>query len=198
MEFLTAISSLIGGGAAGGLIGLAGTWLRGREERETKRLDHAHAQAMRGLDLKELEREAELKLRQTDAEIAGAKAKATGELAIAQEVAAGQAQTASYDADRATYSSGWADKLKGAWGGAAAFMLASVDAMRGAVRPLLTVYLIGVLTLIAVYLYRLGAVQSVDAAVAWPLLARVVDDFAFLAATATTWWFGSRPNRTHK
>ena len=198
MEILATLGSLLTGGAAGGLIGLLGTWLRGREEREAKRIDHAHQLEMRRIDLEEMSREADLHLRQTQAEIDGQKAKAAGELAIAQEVAAGQAQVASYAADRATYSAGWAGKLKGAWGGVIAFLLALVDVARGLIRPILTVYLVMVLTAISLHLYRLSVIQTVQSEQAWALLAQVVGDIAFLTSTAVTWWFGSRPNQARK
>lgn len=188
MDLLGALGSLLGGGAAGGLIGLAGTWLKAREERETKRLDHAHELSMRELSMKEMEREADLRLRQTEAEVAG-------ELAVAQEVAAGQAQVASYGNDRATYSSGWKGLLSGWVGALAAFMMALVDFARGMIRPMLTVYLIAILSTVALYLYKLTAAQSIPADRAWELLSMVVTDIAFLASTAVTWWFGSRPNK---
>lgn len=173
---LDAVLNLFGGGVLGGLIGLAGAWLKAREERAKMELEQQHQKDMRQLDLQEMQAEADLKLRQTETEFAGKQAIAETEAEAAMDVAASQALTASYKHDKATYG------------------IRFVDAIRGLMRPVITIYLLGILSLIAWQLYGIEAIASIDAQTAWKLFSDVVRDATFLAVTAVTWWFGSRPN----
>lgn len=173
---LDAVLNLFGGGVLGGLVGLAGTWLKAREERAKLELQHQHQKDMRELDLREMEREAELRLKQTETEFAGKQAIAETEAEAATEVAASEVQAASYRHDKAAYGGGW------------------VDSLRGAMRPVITVYLLAVLSLVAWKLYGLEGMGGADATAQWLLFSDVVRDIVFLAVVAVTWWFGSRPN----
>lgn len=56
-----------------------------------------------------------------------------------------------------------------------------LDALRGSIRPLLTLYLCGVTTIM--YVRTDGAMIEPQA---------VVDTILYLTVTACTWWFGSR------
>lgn len=174
---IDAVLNLFGGGVLGGIVGLFGTWLKAREEREKLKVEHEHRKAMRQLDLQEMQAEADLKLRQTETEYAGKQVIAETEANAAMDVAASKALTASYRHDKASYG------------------IRFVDATRGLMRPIITVYLLAIMSLIAWKLYGIEAIAGIDANTAWKLFADVVRDATFLAVTAVTWWFGSRPNQ---
>lgn len=82
----------------------------------------------------------------------------------------------------------WADLWRG--------LLVAVDVARGLMRPGITAFLLVIETLVAWHLYQLvHALGGVPADQAWPLLEQVILSVTFLASTAVTWWFGSRPNQ---
>lgn len=172
---LAAIGGLASGGLLGGAVGLFGTWLKGREEREMFKLKNAHDLAMREASRAEMELEHTLRLRQTEEEFAGKMAIAETEANAAMEVAASQALIASYGHDATRYGGGL------------------VDAVRGLMRPAITLYLLAVMSVIAWNLYQMNAIEQVQPSEAWRLFALVVQDAVFLCVTAVTWWFGTRP-----
>jgi hypothetical protein len=172
---LAALGSAVSGGLLGGLVGLAGNWLKASEERKLIAVKQAHELAMREATRAEMELEATLALRRTEAEYAGLQSIAQTEAEAAREVSANSLVSASYRHDRASYGGGW------------------VDTARGIMRPFITLFLLLVMTTIAWHLYRMEAIAAIAPADAWHLFAVVVQDATFLAVTATTWWFGSRP-----
>lgn len=173
------LSDIASGGLLGGAVGILGTWLKGREERELLKIKQGHELAMREASRAEMELEATLSLKQTEAEFAGKQAIAQTEADAAKEVAAASLMSASYQQDRASYG------------------IKAVDAIRGLMRPLITLYLLGVMTAIAWHLYNLDVIAAVSPGEAWSLFSVVARDATFLAVTAVTWWFGTRPT-THR
>lgn len=194
---LETLLGLFTSAAGGGLIGLVGTALKQWQERKEREADRAHQIAMRQVDLAEMEKEAQLRLRQTETEIAGRREVANIEAQAARDVAAAATQQASFAHDKATYTGGAVMRLlRGFWGGLAAFMLVLVDVARGMIRPATTVYLLGALSLIAWQLHTLvQALGGLTPEMAWPLYTRVVDAIVFMGMTALTWWYGASPNR---
>lgn len=189
------IVDFIGSGVLGGVVGLVGTWLKSREEREQKKLDHQHALEMRTLDLKEMTHEAELALRQTKTELAGKQAIAQTEADAARDVAAADTQQASYRHDRITYAKGVLGALAGGLGNFMRALLVFVDVIRGLMRPTITLYLLIVESAIAWMLYKvLSTLGGIPASQVAELLVMVVSGVIFLTTTAVTWWFGTRPN----
>lgn len=170
------IAGLLSSATGGGLFGILGSWLKGREEHRKLELQFQHEQEMRRLTQEELRLEAELAIQQTEAEYAGKRAVAETEADAAKDVAASELMAASYTHDRATYGGGF------------------VDAIRGAMRPLITTYLLIVVSIIAYKLFGIEGMFAGAPEEARDLLTQVVNDVVFLAVTATTWWFGTRPN----
>ncbi len=180
----TLFSSILAGGATG-LIGvIAQRWA----DYKNKQLDitaakdrMAHEAVMRDKDAAILSQEWAGRTRVAEVE-AGATIDATE----------AQAFTASFQHDKAAYSVGAIDKLKGWWGQCMRFLLGLVDVIRGLVRPGLTVYLCAVTTLM--YLeasQRLGA-EDLTAAQALELVKMIVATVLYLTTTCVLWWFGTR------
>jgi len=99
----------------------------------------------------------------------------------------------SYDADKATYTKDGIDKYPWAMKG-----LALVDIVRGFTRPLLTLYLDIILTVIAVFIichYMEIDKQLLTPADEAKMVVMILDAVIYLATTATGWWFGSRGKR---
>lgn len=170
------VLGLFGSATGGGLFGIVGSWLKGREERRKMELEFDHEQTMRRLTQEEMRLEADLAIQQTEAEFAGKQAVAETEAEAAKDVAASELMAASYQHDKATYGGGL------------------IDSIRGAMRPMITTYLLIVISMIAWKLFAIDDVFAAAPGDARALLGQVVQDMVFLAVTAVTWWFGTRPN----
>jgi hypothetical protein len=109
-----------------------------------------------------------------------------------EEQVAGEVLTASYEADKATYSLDSVKRLTGLWKNLAGFFLAFVDVVRGLMRPVITLYTLGLSTAIGWFLYTAadGVIPEMPA-----LWLGVVQAVILLATTSGTWWFGSRQLR---
>ncbi|MCG7945321.1 MAG: hypothetical protein N0C84_03140, partial [Candidatus Thiodiazotropha taylori] len=118
--------------------------------------------------------------------------RAAGDLAIMEEQVAGEVMTARYEADRASYSLESVKRLTGIWKNLAGFSLAVVDVVRGIMRPLITLYTLGLLTAIGWLMYRAAAGAIPEMPALW---LEIVQAVILLATTSVTWWFGSRQLR---
>jgi hypothetical protein len=189
---ISEIVGIVGSAASGGLLGLAGTGIQAllkyfevREERKTQI-------ALRELDIRELEMERQLAMQQAEIDLEKIREQAAGDLAVMEEQVAGEVMTASYEADKATYSLESVKRLTGFWKNLAGFFLAVVDVVRGLMRPVITLYTLGLLTAIGWLLYMAadGIIPDIPA-----LWLEVVRAAILLATTSVTWWFGSRQLR---
>jgi hypothetical protein len=99
---------------------------------------------------------------------------------------------ASYDANKAIYSTESFKRLTGVWKNLAGFFLAVVDVVHGLMRPVITRYTLGPLTAVGWLLYTAadGIIPAMPA-----LWLEVVQAVILLATTSVTWWFGSRQLR---
>lgn len=168
MDWLTGIFDAT---LTGGITGLVGTVFTGWMTFKEKAADRAHQVVMRNLDMEERKIEADLAIKHVNAEN-------EGKIALAEM----GAFSASFGSDRATYSVG-SDST----------MLLFVDAVRGLMRPILTMVLVvitGWLTFEVVE--SLGGWGSVKADYARTILDGMINTLLFCTATAVTWWFGSR------
>lgn len=74
-----------------------------------------------------------------------------------------------------------------------------VDAIRGLMRPLITVYMLGFATWLAVTVHlRVGGLDALPEQMISTLYMQVLDDVFFLTTTSVAWWFSSRPASTRK
>ena len=169
------ILSMLGSATGGGLLGVAGNFLKSRSELKAKELDHKHELATRIHDIEEMQLEAVLRKEQISLENEGALALANVEAQRSQDVAASGLMVASFTADKATYGGG------------------IVDTIRGLIRPLITVYLLVAFTVlcfkITTMVVGLDAMNSDELI---ELYKELIHSVIFLTTTATCWWFGSR------
>lgn len=170
------IGALLSGGATGLIgIGLQSVfgWLNKRE-------DYKHQQAMKHLDIEISKQEWTSRVQVAQVE---------GQTSIA--VADAETQAASYNLEPKRYATGRPEGWVGETGWV---LLTLLDALRGAVRPVLTIYL----TYLTHKLYE----QSQETLASLPddviqagLIAthtQIVTMILYLFATCGTWWFGSR------
>lgn len=105
------ILSILGSATGGGILGIAGNFLKSRSELKTKEVDHKHELATRLHDIQEMELEATLRRDQIELENEGKLALANVEAQRSQDVAASELMAASFSADKATYGGGIVDTL---------------------------------------------------------------------------------------
>lgn len=198
LDFLHTLSGILGSGAIGTALGLIGVWVKGREERETLKLNNDFQLAMRKASQDEMQLEYNLKLKLSAQEAAAEQAKAQTEADAARDVAATNLQASSYDNDKASYfGSGLVGLFKGWFGAFVAAMLALVDVVRGLMRPTITTYLLILTTFLSYGLFKILAVSAnLPLDKAWELFDVLVKDIAMLTMTSVTWWFGTRPTTT--
>ena len=171
---IEAVLSILTGGATG----LLGSVVTGITDYFKTKQVFAHEEKMAEINIqildKELEASKEITRMESEAKI---------------EVGDAGALTASYSADRATYAGGKARESK--W-----FVL--VDVLRGLVRPLLTLYLAAVVTLLYIDFYTL--MQGAEALPVKDIVQMsqtIVNTVLYVATTVLLWWFGTR-NKIHK
>ena len=173
----------------GGVFGGALSWLKSwQENKHTEKMAQITAEERakdRAHDLAVMDREA------TSAESL-ALIRSEGELNQAELSALATAIKA--EAKGATWSAGAVKGLSGVWAAIAGIALTGVDVVRGLIRPVLTVYLVGLVT--AIFLRVWGQTQGIDATQAFTLLVQIVDMVLFLTCTAVGFWFGSRGTRS--
>ncbi|KUJ73915.1 hypothetical protein AVO42_00395 [Thiomicrospira sp. XS5] len=178
MDF-SALLAGITSAAGGGIIGVIGTGLQAWTTYKSEQLKMAHELKMRELDQAEITLEHSLKMQEVEATVKGQIAVAEQNRMQTETQVAGELQLASYQTDTAKYGGGF------------------VDAIRGLMRPVLTLYFAILMALIAYQLFMLND-QFIGTATASYLLKDLVNAAIFLATTSVTWWFGSRPVRTLK
>ncbi len=192
---LSSILALLGTVLGGGATGLLGVLVQRYFDAKNKSQDlqilaanHAHEQAMARIESERtaFEWESREKIAKADAE---------AEMTASENIAQARTQVASYSADKATYLTAG---LKLGKGRAATFirvMLACVDALRGVMRPGLTLALTWMTWEVYRDLYAQVVLRSLDlpATVTTDLVLQVVQTIMYLATVAVVWWFGTRP-----
>ncbi len=183
MEWVSTAMELISGGAFGALGGIFTKWLEGRQELKKLELEADERQKERDHDLATMQFEA------TSAERL-AIVKANGEERIADLGA--MAESIKAEAKGATWSKGWADKVSGFWAGIIAFLLGTVDVIRGLIRPGITTALtVFVIWFVAISLDKIPDGQANELFIQY--LGKVIDMAMFLWGVSVGWYFSSRP-----
>lgn len=179
----TLVSSILAGGATGLLGVVAQRWA----DYKNKQLDLALEKQRGELELAKRDKDAVIMAQ----EWAGRTRVAEVEAGAVVDTAEAQAFAASFQHDKATYSDGVLDKLRGWWGQLLRFLLGLVDVIRGIVRPGLTIYLCVITTMMYADAQRLvGA--GLTAAQALELVKMIVATVLYLTTTCVLWWFGTR------
>lgn len=102
---------------------------------------------------------------------------------------------ASFKHDSATYVSQDAQKRKGFVGGLVLFMMASVDFLRGILRPGMTAYLCALVTVMFFWVRDLADKAGIGLTgdQAFQLMLQIIVTILYVFTTCATWWFGARP-----
>ena len=179
LELLGAVFGSIFGGGATGLFGVA---IQRFADYKNRQLD---------LQLERERRETEIAKRQADAAImreewAGRLQTATVEGDAAKDVAESAAFGKSQWAEPPRYSHATTLTTGQQW------VMVVLDGLRGAVRPLLTVYLCALTTYVWVQVRGVLSAEDLDARAALDVWRLVVGQILYLTTTCTLWWFGVR------
>jgi hypothetical protein len=188
----TIISSVLGGGATG----LLGVFVQRFFDMKNKsqdidiiKLNHSNA-----IDLKRVDMEAAKDKYEANKNIAVVEANSREAVALeerlAKEFDAEQKSVQeSMRTDKSSYYTGPSTGFIG-------FLLGIVDFIRGLVRPLLTAYLVGLLTYVFWWTQGVVAkmgVQQFTQAEAKDLVMQITGAVIYLATVSVVWWFGTRP-----
>jgi hypothetical protein len=74
-----------------------------------------------------------------------------------------------------------------------------VDGFRALMRPLITIYLLGLATFIAINISAIiGGLESIPVGSLVEMYISIISDILFLTLTAVTWWFASRAHHRNK
>lgn len=163
------IIGLLSSAAGGGALGVIGNFLKGKAEIKIKQLDHEHEKEMKNIDIRAAEADAKIKMQLSALESSGRieEAKVNAEHTILKS---------SHDMDTARYGGG------------------IIDFARGIMRPLITLYLLLIMSYIGYELNKLvGGLKSMDDKELFSMYDSLINSIVFLTTTAVTWWFGSRP-----
>jgi hypothetical protein len=196
MDFLSmlgeGIGNVVSGGATGVLgigFGLVGKYFQDRQAQKKREFESAELDKAHRRSLETIKFEADNNLRIEEAKSEGA-----------ARVADIGALAESLKADKATYLTGWEDKVGGAVAGIIACGLALVDVTRGLTRPAITAYLAYTTAQmwqdsVALLSGKLAEAQQVTMAIA--VVTTVSNQILFLTGVAIGWWFASRA-QAHK
>lgn len=184
---LEILGTIFGSIFSGGATGIIGVVAQRFADYQNKKLDMA-IEKQRG--------EQELEKRKVDAEImtqewAGRTKVAEVEAAGHEAVADAQAFAASFAMEPQRFSEASKVTEGQQW------VLVALDALRGSVRPLLTLYLCALTTMVYLQARALLAKEDLDAAAALDLEKLIVGQILYLTTTCVLWWFGTR-NRQPK
>lgn len=170
---LTALLSILTSSGLGGILGVVGSWLTKREERENLKLKFQHDVKMAEIREREAKLEFDHELALADKEIE----RAETEGQIQQDILSAEAFKTSLQEQAKTYG------------------IKFVDAIRGLMRPLITVYLLAIGTYLTVKIGMLvgGVEEAFQPEELITMYRDVIAQIMFLVTTAVTWWFGSRP-----
>lgn len=169
---LETVLSLVSGGATG----LLGSVISRVADFKLEKMRGEHKLLMVDKETEQMKLESEYKITVVNRESEAA-----------EDVAASQALSASYQADSASY-------LAAATGKVSAFFMGFVDFMRGIIRPGMTIYLTILTTIIAMQLHSI--IDWADTLSPQELYAtwrEVINTVLYLTTSAVLWWFGSRP-----
>jgi hypothetical protein len=170
---MAALLSLLTSTGFGGIVGILGSWLTKREERKNIELQYAHDFKMAELRRDEVKLEAEHELAMADKQME--RAQMEGNIALGE-------------AELSAFQEGLREQNK-------TYGIKVVDAVRGLMRPLITLYLLAIATMLTYKINELvGGISTLPLEELLKTYKNVIDQMLFLTATSVTWWFGSRPS----
>tara|TARA_R110002096_G_scaffold174100_1_gene349821 strand:+ start:695 stop:1219 length:525 start_codon:yes stop_codon:yes gene_type:complete len=168
---LDAIIGIASSSGLGAIVGLVGSYMAKREQRKLDEMNNVHDVRMAKIDMERDAAESAQALQMADKQIEQSQAEAE----IASEVSAGEAFTASQLMANQASGVTW------------------VDGLRSLMRPLITIYLLVIVTYITANLHTsLGGLDALAQADLFKLYTHIINQTVFLTVTAVLWWFGSR------
>jgi hypothetical protein len=171
---------------SGGATGIIGVIAQRYADYKNKQLD-LQLEAQRFSQQVELKRvDAEIMKAEYAAKLDITRLETTG----ASDVADAAAFAASYALEPKQYSNTTTLTTGQNW------VMVMLDALRGAVRPLLTLYLCVLVTLIYVEARRALQKEDLDTEQALELFKLMLSTICYVWTTITLWWFGTRNKRT--
>ncbi|MBT8338740.1 MAG: hypothetical protein HKP58_09640 [Desulfatitalea sp.] len=188
------VGSIFGGLASaglGGITGLLGTGISAFMDYKKQKIQNEHEQKMHALELQMMTKEAELAIRKTDAE-ADAQVRQTAAV-TEQKVAEQEAEAfklSAAQAERPLLAKKFQDSRF------TIYTFTIVDAIRSAIRPVLTI--IGTIMIIVIYFKvddyvgGLTAENAFSKIELFELYRYLVYSFVYLTFTMVFWWFGTR------
>ena len=185
-EILTSIFTGGGSTILGAVFGKLFHWLEIKEETKRRAQDQAHELASKSMDLKIAQQEGDNAVRLAETEAAGK-----------QGVADAEAFGKSYDLEPPSFAATVGAPKKGVLHSIGWFMLVILDTLRGAIRPVLTIYL----TLTASeMMYRASEVVSkiqpgIHDQIALDTYTMTVSALLEMFKFSVGWYFGTRPGK---
>lgn len=172
---MSILSDIFASSGLGAIVGLLGSWLTKREERRNIEIKLAHDAKMADIRKEEAAIESTHELAMAEKHMERVEVEGGISLGMAEM----SAFTQGLKEQQMLYKIRW------------------VDAIRGLMRPVITIYL---LILASFVTWRVGihtgGLAQLDQATMSNLYADTIGQIFFLVTTAVTWWFGSRPGGT--
>lgn len=195
---------LLGVVFSGGATGLIGVLFQRyfdykgkQQDLELVRINNEHARLLAQMDVEKANRAAQASEHVADEQAEAQIRSAELDAQARADEAAARSYVASIEADRATYL----DPKSQAKSRFARIMMTIVDSVRGLIRPVLTIYLVILATVMfnwAKAIASPGSVVAADVAKSAELVKTIVDTLLYLATTCVVWWFGVRPTAKTK
>lgn len=179
---LEILGTVFGSIFSGGATGIIGVLVQRFADYKNKQLD---------LQLEAQKFSQQLELKKVDAEIMRQEYAAKQQIAVietqgATDVADAVAFAASYTLDPKQYSNPSVMTPGQNW------VMVLLDAFKGSIRPVLTLYLCTLTTLVYFQSRMLLSNEDIDAEKAMELTRMIVGSIIYLTTTCVLWWFGTR------
>lgn len=178
------IGTLLTGVLSGGATGLIGVLIQRYFDLQHKKQDIELVKLQLANSIELARMETERAVRVEEIELEGKFAEADAKI-----------MAASFQHDAAAYLDSAAQRRRGFLGGLITLMMATVDFLRGILRPGMTAYLCALVTLMFFWARDLAERHGyhMTAEHAFQLVLQIVATILYAWTTATLWWFGTRP-----
>jgi len=174
---LEILAGIVSSSGLGAVIGLIGSWITKKEERKNLELTLSHEKEMYHLQsaLQRHQSETQLKLAENGLVIQSGKNNTTLELKALNAFEVSQRSNRPL-----------ANRF--------------AEMVRGLMRPIITLYLLTIATLIALHIsaYVGDVSMFLEKQDLFNMYQNTLDKLMFLTTTAVTWWFGSRPGNSRE
>lgn len=195
---MTAFLSMLSVAFSGGATGLIGVLFQRffdlkakQQDLELVRINNEHARLLAQMEVEKANRAAQASENVAEMQAEAQMRSAELDAQAKADEAAARVYIASVDADRATYL----DAKTQSRSKFARVMMTIVDSVRGLIRPVLTLYMVIIATVMfhwAKDLAAPGGTSVVDTSKAADIIKSIIDTLLYLTTTCVVWWFGAR------